>query len=166
MSSLENKTDSSELIELKPIGYVKSSRSEIIDDNWDKVSSKIILDSKQFSSESLAGLETFSHVEIIYHFSKVPDSSVQYDSRHPRNNKNWPKIGIFAQRGKNRPNKLGLTICKIVSVDAKNLTIEIVGLDAVDSTPVLDIKPYVKEFGPRGEVSQPDWMNELMQQYW
>ena len=69
-----------------------------------------------------------------------------------------------AQRGKNRPNQLGLTICKILKVEGKQLHLE--GLDAVHATPVLDIKPWVAEFGPRGEVVQPTWMSELMEHYW
>ena len=63
----------------------------------------------------------------------------------------WPKVGIFAQRGKNRPNQIGVTICKIVSVEG--LSVHVEGLDAIDGTPVLDLKPWVAEFGPRGPVA-------------
>ena len=73
-------------------------------------------------------------------------------------------MGIFSQRGKNRPNQIGLTICKIIKVEDKNLYIE--GLDAIDGTPVLDIKPWVQEFAPRGAIRQPSWITELMREYW
>ena len=72
--------------------------------------------------------------------------------------------GIFAQRGKNRPNKIGITICRLISV--RGLSVEVEALDAIDGTPVLDIKPYMCEFGPRGEVTQPEWATELMSAYW
>ena len=89
---------------------------------------------------------------------------METSARHPRNNAEWPKVGIFAQRGKNRPNQIGLTLCKILKVDGTALYLE--GLDAVDGSPVLDIKPWVIEFGPRGPVLQPKWISELMRGYW
>ena len=85
-------------------------------------------------------------------------------ARHPRNRQDWPLVGIFAQRGKNRPNRLGLTTGRIVAVDG--LSVEVEGLDAIDGTPVLDIKPVMAEFLPRGAVRQPGWSRELMADYW
>jgi tRNA (Thr-GGU) A37 N-methylase len=94
----------------------------------------------------------------------VDESAVTTGARHPRNRLDWPKVGIFAQRGKNRPNRIGVTICRLASVN--DLTVEVTDLDAIDGTPVLDIKPYMREFGPRGEVRQPDWASQLMSNYW
>jgi tRNA (Thr-GGU) A37 N-methylase len=85
-------------------------------------------------------------------------------SRHPRGNKEWPEVGIFAQRAKDRPNRLGVTVCQILKVDGASLYLK--GLDAIDGTPVVDIKPWMSEFGPRGEVHQPQWSSELMADYW
>jgi tRNA (Thr-GGU) A37 N-methylase len=96
--------------------------------------------------------------------NQVEESAIQMGARHPRNNPDWPKVGIFAQRGKNRPNRLGLTVCRLNSVEG--LVISVTGLDAVEGTPVLDIKPFVKEFAPRGEIRQPVWMTDLMKNYW
>jgi len=73
-------------------------------------------------------------------------------------------VGIFAQRGKNRPNRIGVTTCRLIGVRGRVLTVA--GLDAIDGTPVLDIKPYLAEFGPRGDVHQPDWTRQLMRHYW
>ncbi len=114
--------------------------------------------------EALLGLSEFSHVEIIFYMDQVDPSKVERRARHPRNNSDWPKVGIFAQRGKNRPNQIGTTICKIVNVEGRVLHVE--GLDAVDGTPVLDVKPWVAEFSPRGPIFQPKWMSELMRGYW
>jgi tRNA (adenine37-N6)-methyltransferase len=151
-------------IRLVPIGQVTSPIRETVDDVWGKVQSEIRLDSDRFTPDSLAGLDQFSHVEILFLFDRVPDSEVSLGARHPRGRTDWPRVGIFAQRAKNRPNRIGVTTCRLVSV--RDLSIIVEGLDAVDGTPVLDIKPYMREFGPRGEVHQPHWATELMSGYW
>jgi tRNA (Thr-GGU) A37 N-methylase len=89
---------------------------------------------------------------------------VQTAARHPRGNTEWPKVGIFAQRAKMRPNRIGVTTCRLLEVDG--LTLRVQGLDAIDGTPVVDLKPYMREFGPRGDVRQPQWSTELMAGYW
>lgn len=147
-----------------PVGRVVSSRKEAIDDNWDQVQSYVEIDSTQFNEEALFGLESFSHVEIIFQMNRVDIRKIETSARHPRNNTSWPKVGIFAQRGKNRPNQIGTTICKILKVDGLKLWVQ--GLDAIDESPVLDIKPWVREFGPRGDLKQPEWIIELMREYW
>lgn len=151
-------------ITLKPIGKVNSTRLKVEDDNWDKENVFIEIDSSEFTSEALFGLDTFSHVEVLFYMDQVDPQKIEKNARYPRNNPEWPKVGIFSQRGKNRPNQIGLTICRVLKVDETKLFLE--GLDAVNGTPVLDIKPWVKEFAPRGEVFQPNWMSELMKGYW
>jgi len=151
-------------IPLTPIGVVRSTRTKPTDDNWDAEQSRIELDGSQYPPAALAGLADFSHAEILYVLDRADPSTVEKVARHPRNNPNWPKVGIFAQRGKNRPNHIGVTICKIARVEG--LTVYLEGLDAIDGSPVLDIKPWVAEFGPRGTVVQPEWVTELMLGYW
>ena len=151
-------------IALIPVGQVRSSRTKPADDNWDVERARVELDPGQFTPEALAGLAEFSHVEIVFFMNQVGAGTIERSARHPRNNPNWPKVGIFAQRGKNRPNQIGGTICKILRVEG--LTVHVEGLDAIDGSPVLDIKPWVTEFGPRGPVKQPTWMTELMGGYW
>jgi len=85
-------------------------------------------------------------------------------ARHPRGRHEWPAVGIFAQRAKARPNRIGCTICQVVRVEGTSLYVA--ELDAIDGTPVLDIKPILAEFLPRGEVRQPAWSHELMRDYW
>ena len=74
------------------------------------------------------------------------------------------RVGILAQRAKSRPNRIGVTLCELVSVDG--LALRVRGLDAIDGTPVLDVKPYFSAFGPRGRVREPTWVHELMRDYW
>ena len=149
---------------MTPIGTVRSPIREAIDDVWGGVACRIELDASRFTPESLAGLEQFSHVEIVFVFDRVTDSEIHRGSRHPRGRTDWPKVGIFAQRAKNRPNRIGVTVCRLVSVEGLALVVE--GFDAIDGTPVLDIKPYMREFEPRGPVRQPAWATELMSKYW
>lgn len=149
---------------LTPIGVVRSTRKNPEDDNWDSEKTFIEIDKAQFSSESFAGLEEFSHVEILFHMDQVEQSKIEKSARHPRNNSEWPKVGIFAQRGKNRPNQVGVSVCKIIKIEGFRILVQ--GLDAIDGSPIIDIKPWVKEFGPRGEVFQPKWISELMKGYW
>lgn len=149
---------------LTPIGTVRSTRTAPEDDRWDAVTSSIELDATQFTPDALAALDTFSHLEVVFLFDRVDPAKIEKGARRPRDNPAWPLVGIFAQRGKARPNRIGTTICRIDRVDG--LTVHVTGLDAIDGTPVLDLKPWVREFGPRGEVRQPDWMTDLMRAYW
>jgi tRNA (adenine37-N6)-methyltransferase len=151
-------------VTMTPVGTVRSTRMVAQDDHWDSVVSSIEVDPSQFDADALAALETFSHLEVVYLFDRVDPARVERGARHPRNNAAWPKVGIFAQRGKNRPNRIGITVCRIDRVEG--LRIHVTGLDAIEGTPVLDLKPWVREFGPRGEVRQPEWMDELMGAYW
>ena len=151
------------MIALEPIGYVRSPRTDLRDDGWGNVTARIELTEK-FGPECLEGLESFSHAEVIFHFDRVAESAIEHGTRHPRGNVAWPRVGIFAQRGKDRPNRLGTTIAEIKGREGRVLTVA--GLDAVDGTPVLDIKPLMVEFLPRGPVRQPPWSRELMRDYW
>ena len=151
------------MIVLQPIGTVKNSRAKATDDYWGGMVSEIIID-EPLGADGLAGIEEFSHAEVIFYFHLVEDAQIVCGARHPRNNSRWPKVGILAQRGKNRPNRLGLSIVRIVERRENRLYVE--GLDAIDGTPVLDIKPVMHEFLPHQPVLQPEWATEIMQDYW
>ena len=150
-------------ISIVPIGTVHSTRTEPTDDDWDRETTVIRL-SDEFDESALWGLGTFSHIEVVYACHRVDHDRVELSARRPRGNPDWPEVGIFAQRGKNRPNRLGVTICAVLGVEGRAITVR--GLDAIDGTPVIDVKPYMKEFGPRGQVRQPEWATELMRGYW
>lgn len=101
---------------------------------------------------------------MLYQFHQVDPAEVVTGARHPRNNPAWPSVGIFAQRAMSRPNRLGTTICRIVRVAGKQLIVA--DLDAIDGTPVLDLKPVMRELLPREPLRQPRWSHELMREYW
>ncbi|WP_232695429.1 tRNA (N6-threonylcarbamoyladenosine(37)-N6)-methyltransferase TrmO [Brevibacillus daliensis] len=148
---------------LKPIAFVSNTRKEIKDDRWGEIVSKIKL-THSFNEGAFEGITEFSHLDIVFYFDQVTDEQIQYEARHPRNNKDFPKVGIFAQRGKNRPNKIGITTVELLEQNGPVLVVK--GLDAIDGTPVIDIKPVMKEFLAKGEVKQPDWSISIMEKYW
>lgn len=149
---------------LTPIGHVHGGRATNDDDDWGRVRSVIRLDPDLFSADALLGIDAFSHVEVIFLFDRIAADTIEWTTRHPRGNPDWPRVGIFAQRGSNRPNRLGVTVARVIGVDGHALTVE--GLDAMDGTPVIDIKPVMRGFLPRGTVTQPAWADAIMVEYW
>jgi tRNA (adenine37-N6)-methyltransferase len=148
---------------LAPIAHVRGGRDQPLDDNWGGSEACIEL-APDLPDEALASLDQFSHAEVIFVFDRVTDAEIVRGARHPRGRADWPLVGIFAQRGKNRPNRLGVSVCEILCVAGRSLYVR--GLDAIDGTPVLDIKPVLSGFLPRGEVREPAWAQEIMKDYW
>ena len=149
-------------ITLEPVATVKNSRKDPIDDQWGSIISEIEL-GEHIPAEAFSNITDFSHLEIIYYFDKVKTTDIVF-SGHPRGNINYPKVGIFGQRKKDRPNTLGLCTVELISHNHKTLTVKY--LDAIDGTPVLDVKPVFREFGIQSNITQPSWVNDLMQSYW
>jgi tRNA-Thr(GGU) m(6)t(6)A37 methyltransferase TsaA len=156
----KNIMNSREIV-INPVAFVSNSRKEPVDDNWSSIESVIEL-AGDMPDDCFDGIEQFSHLEIIYHFNKSTQTFI--GSGHPRGNTNYPKVGIFAQRKKDRPNHIGSTIVNLVKHDGRKLIVRF--LDAIDKTPVIDIKPVFKEYLPQGDLKQPDWTKDLMKYYW
>jgi tRNA (Thr-GGU) A37 N-methylase len=148
--------------EVEAIGWVRGGRAQAEDDEWGDSRARIELDGSRFGSDALAGLDAFSHAEIVYLFHRATE--VETGARHPRGRTDWPAVGIFAQRGKDRPNHIGASMCRILAVIGTS--IEVGGLDAIDGTPVLDIKPVMSGFLPREQIREPQWAREIMARYW
>lgn len=151
-------------VAVTPIGCVRGGRSEPIDDDWGAVEATIALDPAVVDPDATLGLDAFSHVTVLFHFDRLSPDKIQRGARRPRGNPAWPMVGILAQRGAPRPNRLGITTCELLGVDG--LTVRVRGLDAIDGTPILDIKPHMTGFAPRGAVREPAWVGELMAGYW
>jgi tRNA (adenine37-N6)-methyltransferase len=147
---------------VKPVAYVRNSRPTPGDDFWGATMSEIEL-APEMPDEALENIGMFSHLEIIYYFNKTGNGKIAY-TRRPRGNPDYPPMGIFAQRNKDRPNWIGLTTVELIEHAGRVLKVRY--LDAIDGTPVLDIKPVFKEFLPTGEVRQADWVGDLMRAYW
>lgn len=149
---------------LAPIAHVRGGRAEPVDDAWDGVEAEIVLDPAQLGPDAALGLDAFSHVTVVFVFDRIDPAAVERNARHPRGRTDWPRVGILGQRGSPRPNRIGVTTCALLGV--QGMVLRVRGLDAIDGTPVLDIKPHMTGFDPRGPVREPDWAREIMQGYW
>jgi tRNA (Thr-GGU) A37 N-methylase len=151
------------VIVMEPIAYVRSTRTTPDDDYWGGLESDLVL-TDAVAPEALFGIETFSHAEIVFYFDRLDPQTIARAVRHPRGNDQWPQVGIFAQRGSPRPNRIGCTMVRVVAREGRVL--RVAELDAMDQTPVLDIKPVFQEFLPRGPIIQPAWSHAVMAHYW
>lgn len=145
---------------MKPIGYVRNSVQQKRDVSWGNEVSTIILNKEYHTG--CKGLEAFSHAMILYYLNQADFQRDKHLQRRPQNREDMPLIGIFSQRGKDRPNQIGMTSVQILSVDDASLTV--IGLDAIDGTPVLDIKPYYPVYD-RKDAQVPEWVDRLMEHY-
>lgn len=151
-------------VALRPIGTVTGGRDEWVEDDWYGVKSVIRLDSEQFDPGVVLGLADFSHLEVVFYFERIDPSAVHTEPRPARGNPAWPSVGVFAGHSPFRPNLLGVSRCRLLAVEGMDL--HVADLDALDGTPVLDVKPYMVEFAPRDPVTQPTWSTELMHDYY
>lgn len=148
---------------VESIAHVVGGRAEPTDDYWGGTQSIIRIDRARFAPAATRGLEEFSHLEIVFRFHLTDPTDLNLGARRPRNNPEWPEVGIFGHRNMRRINWLGVSRCRLIKVDGLDLHVE--ELDAVHGTPVLDIKPWFSEFGPRGEVHQADWSTQMLRPY-
>lgn len=139
-------------MEFMAIGYVENGIHEVHKHDWEDVESKILV--REELAEGLIGLETFSHAEIYFHLHKA-DFHLETDLMgRPRRMVENPLVGVFSRRTNHRPNGIGMSVVKILGVHAGVLTVR--GLDAVEGTPILDIKPHIPKV-KQEEVSLPEW---------
>ena len=150
------------MISLTPIASVVGGRREPIDDGWGEEQACLQL-VDGMPDGLLRGLEEFGHLEVIFVFHLVDPSSEFAATRRPRGRADLPEIGALAQRHSNRIGRLGLSRCAILEVSDRSVLVE--GLDAIDGTPILDIKPWFDAFGPRGPRREPSWVAEIAKGY-
>jgi len=148
-------------IKIKPIGFVTTSVTERMDENWGKVTSRIVL--KPEYKGALMGLKDFSHAIILTYLHQAKYIPSKHLQRRPRGMETMPRVGMFSQRVKDRPNPIGVTAVEILDINDDSL--EVRGLDAIDKTPVIDIKPYYPHYDRIDAPKIPDWVNILMKKY-
>lgn len=152
-------------IQMLSIGYVEGGRRDATKkDGWGSNRCKLVLDPTRFGPEALSGMTAHSHLQVLFYFHVDAEEPEELGARHPRGRTDWPRVGIFAQRGRMRPNRIGTSYCRILAVSGTD--IDVVGLDAIDGSPLLDLKPVWEEYLPSGALRQPDWSRELMALYW
>ena len=143
-------------IKLKPIGFVKNNIPEPKRGGWEAVTSEIIIN--EDLKEALKRIGEFSHVIITYWMHKLSPSQRSITEVHPRGNQNLPLTGVFATHSPARPNRIGITTVKLLEQQDNTLKVE--GLDAIDGTPVLDIKPYIPSHYSASEIKTPRWVTK------
>jgi len=146
---------------VRPIGRVRSLVREPVDEDWASVESTTEIEPAL--RPGLRGLGDFSHITIVTFLDRASFHVERHLVRRPRGLASMPELGIFAQRAKDRPNPLGITVVPLVAITADGLTVR--GLDAIDGTPVLDVKPYFPEFDAASGARVPPWVAELMKGY-
>ena len=146
---------------IEPIGIVKSPVAEAVDENWGDVVSEVhLVDSL---AAGVQGIEQFSHVVVIFFMHQSTFDLGTDLVRRPRGRSDMPKVGAFAQRARHRPNPIGVTTVQLLQVDKNVLKVK--GLDAIDGTPVLDIKPYMPAYDNVPDAVTPEWVERLMEGY-
>ena len=146
---------------IEPIGTVESPVTEGVDEGWGSVVSRIVL--RPELAEGLRGIEGFSHAMIVFLMHRHMFDPAADLTRRPRGRDDMPLVGAFAQRAKHRPNPIGITAVEILAAEGNVLTVR--GLDAIDGTPVLDIKPYLPAFDRVDDARVPAWIEKLMEGY-
>ena len=144
---------------MTPIGYVQNSIESPRDTGWGEVESAIIID--EDLTPALEGLSDFSHLVVVFWMHGAKPPSVL--RRRPQGREDLPEVGLLAQRSKHRPNAIGVTAVELKGVKDNGITVK--GLDAINGTPVLDVKPYYPQYDCREGASVPGWVNELMKDY-
>lgn len=144
-----------------PIGVVNNGVKDARDEDWSRVVSEIRLHSEL--AKGLSELAQFSHVVVLFHMHEAVFDAEQHLVRRPRDRSDMPLAGIFAQRARHRPNPIGSTTVALDRVEGSSVFVR--GLDAIDGTPVLDLKPHVPAFDSPSSARQPEWMLRLMRGY-
>lgn len=146
---------------VNPIGVVKSPVKEGVDNDWGDVISEIYI-FKEFT-DGLKGIEEFSNIIVIFYMDKSTFDRDRDIRRKPQGRDDMPEVGIFAQRAKHRPNPIGITNVRLLSVNENILKVQ--GLDAIDKTPILDIKPHFPVYDSCNGAKVPEWVDRLMEGY-
>lgn len=148
-------------ISLRPVGRVLCDVTARTDHQWGSVTSRVELLPEYRAG--LLGLDQFSHLLVITYLHQAGFESGRHLTRRPRGLPSMPLVGIFAQRAKDRPNPIGVTAVSLLSITSDSAIVR--GLDAIDGTPVLDLKPYYPQYDRVDGAVVPDWVGRLMAGY-
>lgn len=145
-------------ISLKPIGWVRSGIKEPKRRQWEGVESEIVLNPEL--AEAAEGLDDFSHIVVLFWMHQVLAEARSQTKAHPQRRQDLPLVGVLATRSPARPNPIGLAVVRLL--ERRGNVLKVKGLDAIDGTPVLDIKPSFPGDG-MVQVEVPDWVAKLRQ---
>lgn len=147
--------DKNGTIKIKPLGKAKNGVKKPMLPGWKDVVTDIVID-KRFS-KGLDGLEKYSHIIVVYFLDKEKECHLKH---HPQGKSNVPYVGIFACRCPQRPNPLAISTVRLLK--RKDNVLKVKGLDILDGTPILDIKPYTPQYDLVKDAEIPSWVNNLV----
>jgi len=144
-------------IEVVPIGHVACDERDPARVDWSRVRSAIVLDEAAHPGivEALLGLEDYSHVIVVGWLDRIPEDLRARRRAYPSGDERLPLQGALALRGGVRPNPISVTVCRLLGIEGDALRVE--GLDLLDGTPVLDVKPYIAHYDAEAEATIPKW---------
>lgn len=140
-------------VHMEPIGAVAGAGDDVERQDWSRVRSEIRLQPEHL--EALLGIEAYSHIIVIGWLHEIPDAMRSRRQAYPAGNDRFPLQGALALRGGARPNPVSFTVCRLLGIEGTTLRVE--GLDLVDGTPVLDVKPYIAFYDSAPDASLPKW---------
>ncbi|MDP2728586.1 MAG: tRNA (N6-threonylcarbamoyladenosine(37)-N6)-methyltransferase TrmO [Dehalococcoidia bacterium] len=143
-------------ISIRPIGWVRNQVTQLRDD-WSQIVSEIEVEETWV--EALEGIEQFSHIVVLFWMHRLEEKERNIKRIHPKDRLDLPLLGVFATRTQYRPNPIGVTVARLLRREGRSLWVQ--GLDALDGSPVLDLKPYTPALEPTSEVTLPDWVARL-----
>ncbi|MEI7926047.1 MAG: TrmO family methyltransferase [Chloroflexota bacterium] len=143
-----------EAITITPIGHVVSEERDAARQDWSRVRSEVVLDGAPDLDAALLGLADYSHVIVVGWLHEMPEELRQRRQAYPNGDQRYPLQGSLALRG-GRPNPISVTVCRLRGIEGATLRLE--GLDLVDGTPILDVKPYIAHYDAEPKASLPRW---------
>jgi tRNA-Thr(GGU) m(6)t(6)A37 methyltransferase TsaA len=143
----------SDVISMQPIGVVACAGDDVARQDWSRARSEVRLRAEL--AEALLGLADYSHVIVIGWLDRIPEELRQRAQAYPSGDERLPLQGALALRGGARPNPLSFTVCRLLGIEGATLRLE--GLDLVDGTPVLDVKPYIAYYDALAKATIPKW---------
>jgi tRNA-Thr(GGU) m(6)t(6)A37 methyltransferase TsaA len=146
-------------ITMNPIAIVHTEAKDAQDTDWSKVISEIHIDEALLAG--LQGLDDWSHIVVIFSMHENKFEPSAHLLSRPRNRDDMPEVGTFAQRSRFTPNTIGITAVQLLEISGTIIRVK--GLDAIDGTPVLDIKPYAPFYDGVRDPLVPAWFIRLMQ---
>ena len=146
-----------EPVSIRPIAVVRNDMREPRMGGWEQVRSDLIF--RDDLLEALDGIEDYSHVIVIFAFHRLPEEEKSSGKIHPRGNESLPLQGVLATRTQRRPSGIGMTVVPLLR--RRRNVLRVRGLDAIDGTPVLDIKPYLPFYDSVPDARIPAWSRRL-----
>ena len=147
--------DKNGTITIKPLGTAKNGVSKPMLPGWKDVVTEIVIDKAY--TDGLDGIEDYSHVIVVYWMDKEEECHLKH---HPQGREEVSFIGIFACRWPQRPSRIALSTVELLSREGN--TIKVKGLDIVNSTPILDVKPYTPQYDKVEKAKVPEWVDKLV----